>query len=126
MTVWVSSNYVNGWINGAIVYPFAGADWNFWVFIGLLLIGFYCGLIGVPYTEDIGTGPSFRLTYQKTQHALSVAIGASLTFNGVTSDPSETVTHDILDASTVRFDSASCVGKKRRRRRQAQNPDQYV
>lgn len=109
-----------------MVYPFAGADWNFWVFFALLLIWFDYGLIGVPNTEDIGTGPSFRLTYQKTQNALNVAIGASLTFNGVTSDPSETVTHDILDAATVRFDSTSCVGKKRRRRRQAQNPDQYV
>lgn len=63
MIVWVFSNYVNGWINGVIVYFFVGVDWNFWVFIGLFFIGFYCGLIGVFYTEDIGIGFLFRLIY---------------------------------------------------------------
>ena len=85
-----------------------------------------CGFIGQSYTEDIGTGPSFQLTYQKTVNALNYAIGASLTFKGVTSDPSETVTHDILDAASARFDFTSCIGKKRRRKRQAQTTDQYV
>lgn len=81
-------------------------------------------MIGVLYTEDIGTGPAFQLKYEKTAHVTTIAIGASLTFNGITSDPSETVTHDILDPAYVRFAPASCAGRKRRRRRAAQTLDQ--